>query len=787
MRGALFTAVVFICSIHAETAIVGTVRDPQGKPVSGAAVRLTESGGHRVAVTGADGMYRFPRVLTAAPVITVEAESFERAVRSISPDGKETTADFELPLRALPQQVTVTASGFAENLEDSARSVSVVSREELDQRGEYSVGEALREVPGVRLTQLGGPGSLMNIRLRGLRGQDTSVLIDGMRLRDPSSTQGDATAFAADLMTVNIARLEVLRGCGSSLYGSNAMGGVVNVVSDPGGGRFRADWLGEGGGLGFFRSQLRMAGSALKERLAYSTGLAHVNVSEGVDGDDAYRNSSAQGYLQYRLRDTFLLTARVSSNNGFAAINGSPSLSANAPRSGAVVATPLAEDQQTLRGRGLPFALGSATVLPAPTDPDSSRTVWFTSALFAADHQINSRLNYRVAYQLVESRREFPNGPGGIGFQPRIRDVTNFDASINTAQARLNYSSLRHIASVGYEFEREAFRNRGFTAALRPAPDSTYGANVSQDSHAIFGEERWRLLASRLEVTLSGRIATFDLRRPTLTGGAPVYLSAPVPSPPRALTGDAAVMYRVFNRTKIRGHFGNSYRAPSLYERYGTGFFGGVFTPYGDPRLKPERSVGMDAGIDQYFGVRRARISATYFYTQLDSVIGFDFSGLINRTTDPFGRGSGYFNTNGGLARGVEVDGQIALWRGFLLSSSYTHTRTLERRPVAAGTLLTPRIFPHTFSANATQTWKRLLLTASFLGSSEYFGVISGRAVRWPGPRRLDASASYRLLNAERLKSDLYVRGENILNQLYYEDGFRVPRAWGTAGIRLTF
>jgi hypothetical protein len=122
-----------------------------------------------------------------------------------------------------------------------------------------------------------------------------------------------------------------------------------------------------------------------------------------------------------------------------------------------------------------------------------------------------------------------------------------------------------------------------------------------------------------------------------------------------------------------------------------------------------------------------------------------------------------------------------------LLTASYTHTRTLERRPVAAGTLLTPRIFPHTFSATATQTWKRLTLTASFLGASEYFGVISGRATAWPGPRRLDASASYRLLAGERLKSDLYVRGENLLNQLYYEDGFRVPRAWGVAGLRFTF
>ena len=96
------------------------------------------------------------------------------------------------------------------------------------------------------------------------------------------------------MMTVNVSRLEVLRGCGSALYGSNAMGGVVNIVSDSGGGRFRGDWLGEGGGLGFLRSQVRLSGGMAQDRLTYSLGVGYVNVLEGVDGDDRARNSSVQ-------------------------------------------------------------------------------------------------------------------------------------------------------------------------------------------------------------------------------------------------------------------------------------------------------------------------------------------------------------------------------------------------------------------------------------------------------------------------------------------------------------
>jgi len=247
-------------------------------------------------------------------------------------------------------------------------------------------------------------------------------------------------------------------------------------------------------------------------------------------------------------------------------------------------------------------------------------------------------------------------------------------------------------------------------------------------------------------------------------------------------------MYRFEKtNTKLRAHVGNAFRAPSLYERYGTGFFGGTFTPYGDPRLAPERSMGGDAGIDQYIAGRRLRVSATYFYTSLRSVVGFDFSGLVNRTTDPFGRSSGYYSTNGGLARGVEVETQAALWRGFQITGAYTHTRTLERRMIAAGTLKTPRIYEHTVAIAASQTLRRVTLTANFLGSPEFIGVISGRAVSWAGPRRLDATASYKLKIGERFKPELFGRVENMLGQNYYEDGFRTPGRWAVAGLRLSF
>jgi len=785
----LFVFPALCASLFAQHAVTGVVRDSSGAVIPGARISLESTTGALIETrkTSEAGRFEFGRVVPNRLVLVAEAAKFERAVKTLTSADSKDIAITLLPA-SIAQQVTVTSTGFLEDLDDSSRAVTVMGRSELDRRLEFSVAEALRETPGVRVAQLGGPGTPSTIRIRGLRNQDTAILIDGMRFRDPAATQGDGSAFVQDMLTLNISRLEVLRGCGSSLYGSNAMGGVVNILTDTGGGKFRGDLLTEGGGLGFLRSQLRVGGGTAQNRFNYSLGVGHLNVMEGVDGDDRARNTGGQGFVQFRPKDSLLFSSRLSMANTFLGVNLSPALTANAPRSGFVKAIPLSPEETAKRQRGLPFTLGDATVFPAANDPDSRRASWFTSGLFAMDHQLSPRLNYRAAYQIVDTRRSFPNGPGGIGFQPLIRDESTFNGRIDTAQVRMNHTGNRNLLSSGFEWEREAFDNGGLTLAANPAANSGYRAQVSQRSMAVFAEDRIRLLASKLQITLSGRAQTFDLRRPMVSGSLPAYLTAEVPSPPNAFTGDVSAMYRFEKtNTKLRAHVGNAFRAPSLYERYGTGFFGGTFTPYGDPRLAPERSMGGDAGIDQYIAGRRLRVSATYFYTSLRSVVGFDFSGLVNRTTDPFGRSSGYYSTNGGLARGVEVETQAALWRGFQITGAYTHTRTLERRMIAAGTLKTPRIYEHTVAIAASQTLRRVTLTANFLGSPEFIGVISGRAVSWAGPRRLDATASYKLKIGERFKPELFGRVENMLGQNYYEDGFRTPGRWAVAGLRLSF
>ena len=154
---------------------------------------------------------------------------------------------------------------------------------------------------GTPVSATGGTGAPTSLKTRGLRNEDTAILIDGQRLRDVAAPQGDATGLLSDLIFTNVDRLEVLRGSGSSLYGTNAIGGVVNILTDEGGGRTRGSLLTEGGSLGLFRGRAQVAGGINEDRVAYSVGVAHLNVAHGVDGDDAARNTSGQGRIRFQL------------------------------------------------------------------------------------------------------------------------------------------------------------------------------------------------------------------------------------------------------------------------------------------------------------------------------------------------------------------------------------------------------------------------------------------------------------------------------------------------------
>ncbi len=355
----------------------GQVVDPHNQPVAGATVRLyaRNSSVEWATTTPLEGAYRFDRVPPGEYLLEAKTANFALAGAAtvrIGP-GEDKRWDVAMAISTLRTQVIVTASSTPLSLDEVSKASDVVDAEQIRARGEFSIAEAVRNVPGLRVQQHSGPGSLATVQMRGLRNEDTAVLIDGLRFRDAASTQSDATAFLQDVMVVDTERVEILRGSGSSLYGTNAMGGVLNINTRQGGGRTHGEMTAEGGGLGMLRGVARVGGGLGGDRFLYSGGLSHLNVTSGVDGFDPYRNTSGQGFARYDLTPRISLSGRIFASDAFGALNESPLvedvLVANQPPSGAVPAIGLPAFELRRYETNQPFSPANATSFPASTTP----------------------------------------------------------------------------------------------------------------------------------------------------------------------------------------------------------------------------------------------------------------------------------------------------------------------------------------------------------------------------------------------------------------------------------
>ncbi len=799
--GALFLACASLSFAAAAGTITGSVSDASRSPVPGAIVTLNQLAGAAVlnATTDARGRFSLEGVAAGEYLLSAAAQGLSAAetLRLSLAAGERKAVSLELIVSALRTQVTVTAADQPQSLDQVSKALDLVNTDEAERRGLFSVADAVRFVPGLRVATSGGPGALTTIQSRGLPPEDTAILVDGFRLRDPTAPKGDATAQIGDLLLINPARIEVLRGSGSSLYGTNSVAGSVNLLTAPGGGPLHADLDLQGGGLGLFRGVAQVSGSALGDRLAFSGGLTHLNATRGVDSVGAARNWSSQSGVTYAFTPTMRIGATVFTKTGYAQESVSPIPTSTAPLSGITPAIPLTTAEIRLADRSEPYDAGTATFVPSLGDPDARINARFTDSLLRFEHEVNSRLSYRIAYAFVDSVRDNWDGPGGPGFyQPLFDTSTRYIGRIGTLQGRINYLLGSHnILTAGYEFEHESYYNLNTDLNPDAADRAYFRTDARQRSHAAFFEDQVRMLDGRLQLSLAGRFTQASLDTPTYVNAPSSYQSAQLSSPPAAYTGDASLAYFLRrSSTKIRAHVGNSFRLPSLYERFGEYLFDGFSGALGDPRLSPERAISVDAGFDQFLFHDHLKLSGSYFYAHLQQVIGF--LSFPPEYIDPFGRYSGYYNTGGGVSRGVELSGEFRPSSKSTVNASYTYTNARDRTSqYFTGTAYDPlqsvRIQPHVLKIVAVQQLpKRFDLSLDFEGGSDFLSPVFGLeayAYRFPGSRQLGLAAGYTLNPAERIKTRFYLRVSNALDQDYYENGFRTPGRWAVAGFRIMF
>lgn len=212
--------------------------------------------------------------------------------------------------------VVVTATRTSTPLSQVASSVTIITAEEIEAKQQPLVVDVLRSVPGVYVARSGGPGGTTSIYLRGTDNKHTLVMIDGVELGDPSSA--GATVNLTNLAAINIERIEVVRGAQSVLYGSDAIGGVINIITKKGnkkptgfasieGGSFNT-WIGKGG----FSVASEAGHLSFAVANSRSDGFSSANENNGNTEDDGYKNTSFS--LNGGARTSDLLEINLSAN-----------------------------------------------------------------------------------------------------------------------------------------------------------------------------------------------------------------------------------------------------------------------------------------------------------------------------------------------------------------------------------------------------------------------------------------------------------------------------------------
>ncbi len=754
--------------------------------------------------TDTDGNYKFENIpsgiyrIYAKQNINLKKSlgSFETTSEINLKQGENKVLNLEITSlnTGIREEVKVNiASGTSQPIAEVSKTVNVIDAQEIKDRNEFSLTDALRTIPGFRVSQLGGFGKTANIKTRGLRNQDTAILLDGIRFRDASSITGDASAFLSDFVFSDTGRVEILRGSGSSLYGTNAIGGVLDLRTREPRNGFHGSFLGEGGGLGLKRILGNVSNGT--EKFGFTLGISRTIYSEGIDGEDDAHNTNVNGRIDYRPTGNTNISGRFYISDADVRLNSNPDTIGTLPPSNRTIinAVPLSISQLNNYANGQTITnAGSANFIPDVNDPDNFQKSKFFNGQIVLTQIINSKLTFQAHYSGLKSSRKNDNDVSGGGFQSA--STSFFDGTIQTANAHFNWTpTANNLVTIGYEFEHEKYGNDGFT----PNGAGNFFTRAYQTSNTIYAQDLLGFFNDKLQIAGGFRAQFFNLKTPEFSAGNAPYSGLTLENPPNAYTFDGSVSY-FFNSTgtKIRAHVGNGYRVPSLYERFGTFYssFSRNFIALGDPNLKPERSIAYDGGIDQTLFSNRARLSATYFYTHLIDTIGYgNVVPNIGNTARPFG---GYLNTTGGNARGAEFSGEVKATSSTNIFASYTFTNSNQRTPQVAGSgiVQTLGIPAHQFSLVATQRIKNLTLNFDFLMASNYLAPIFSNTTfstylyRFDGNRKADLTGSYEIpLRNESLRLRIFGTIGNLFDYDYYENGFRTEGRTARGGLGLSF
>jgi vitamin B12 transporter len=531
-----------------------------------------------------------------------------------------------------PETVVVTATRTPQKENVTGESISVITADDIKTRQIDVVTDILAETPGLMVNRNGGTGQLTTISIRGAETGQSVVLIDGTRINDPSAT--DEGAILGDLLTNNIDRIEILRGPQSTLYGSDAIGGVVNILTKRGGDTpFGTTASAEGGS--FDTWHLNAATNGTTDNVEYGAALNWFDTGGISAADSRNGNPEADGYSNFGA--TFNTRAHFG------------------------------EDWSLdLRGYYTHGHDDFDDNFPPPLFQIADSAANNTNELFAGYAGVNANLG------ILQNRIAFIATRGTRDYFDSASDTVHLNYDYEGSATRLEYQgtvdfNADNQLTFGAETEERSFRNDNF------------GLNALFSPPVQLGHDRISSGYAQMQTTLFDQL--------TLTGGVRY-------DDDEEFGGHTSLkLAGAWNipgwDTTLRANYGDGFKAPSLYESY---------SQYSNPLhpLQPETANGWEIGVDHSLLEGRLRGSLTYFERHTHNQI--DFQNCFSPTDAPgcpfrlnqFGY---YENLVRTRASGVEAEITAKLTDTLTVSADYTNLTTknvltgieLARRPHSSG------------------------------------------------------------------------------------------------------
>ena len=556
--------------------IQGEVLDPQGRPVPGAKVTLLSPlNDVEQRSTDASGKFAFNGLKRGTYRVVAESRGLSAAPTETKiEDQQNEKLDLHLKLSATSQQVVVSASLGGVLAPQIGSSVSVLSAGEMGERGDRTVYDALRAVPGITVEQSGRWGGVTSVFARGGESDYNLVLIDGIQLNG----FGGFFDFAP-LPTEGAERVEVTRSPESALYGTNAVASVVDIVTRKGDGPPHVSLLEE---LGSFDTRRFGAGaSGIWRGLGWAVDASRLD-SNGVVPNDQYRDQSSFLSLTYPSGGRRQFGFHYFGNANDAGAPG-------------------------------PYGSDPDHLFPGIDRYSRDKQNLFGYA-FNYSEQFAPRFR-QVTTATVTTDRYYFRSPFGDEFTHELRAVFN-------TRSELLISNQEFLVG-GVEYNREQVKDT-YIAGASGAPFL-----LPRTTLAYFLENRWAPAAG---LTFSAGVRADDIRTSALPPdqfGArpPIPASSFVQVDPHLslawLAHRGSGSSDRVGSLRLHTSFGTGIRAPSGFEL--------AFT--NNPQLKPERSLSFDAGAEQRFFGDHAALELTYFYNRFKDEIVVLGGSLTNLST----------------------------------------------------------------------------------------------------------------------------------------------------------